>query len=114
MTISQRTSRRLVENVILPSDEINGRDALGIVFPGIPAIGRPYRGPIDNRERLLELVLKLTPPLVGEVGRGDDQCAFDQSSALEFLQRQPGHDGLSGTGIVSDQEANLGLRQQVE
>jgi hypothetical protein len=57
--------------------------------------------------------LQFPPPLVGQVGRRDDQRPLDQPPVLEFLERQPGHDRLAGTGVVGDQEADLRLGEQV-
>src|SRR5271157_4887606 len=102
-----------VQDVILPGDEIDRRDALRRVLPDVSTVGSAHRAPVDDRKCLPELVVEFPPPLVSQVGRGDDQSAFDQSSELEFLDRQPSHDRFPGTGIVSDQEPDAGLGQQV-
>ena len=59
------------------------------------------------------LSCSLPPPLVGQVGRGDDQRPFDQAPELQFLEEQAAHDGLARTGVVGDQEADAGLGEQV-
>ena len=74
-----------VENVVLAGHEVDGRDALGIVFPDVAPVGGTDRASVDDREGLAELVVQLTPPLVGEVGRGDDERPLDQAPELEFL-----------------------------
>src|SRR5271157_1497705 len=93
-----------VQDVILPGDEIDRRDALRRVLPDVSTVGGAHRGPVDDRKCLPELVMKLPPPLVSQVGWGDDKNAFDQSSELEFLDRQASHDRLPGTRIVCDEE----------
>src|SRR5271166_697753 len=86
-----------VEDVILPGDEIDRRDALRRVLPNVSTVGSAYRAPVDDRKCLPELVVKFPPPLVCQVGRGDAKAAVYQSSELEFLSRQPSHDRLPGT-----------------
>jgi hypothetical protein len=69
--------------------------------------------PVDDREGLVELVLHLPPPLVGQARRGNDQGALDEPPELEFLEGKPAHDCLPGTWVVGDQESDAGLGQQV-
>src|SRR5271157_3244883 len=102
-----------VQDVILPGDEIDRRDALRRVLPDVSTVGSAHRAPVDDRKCLPELVVEFPPPLVSQVGRGDDKGAFDKPSELEFLDRQPSHDRLPGTRIVCDQEPDAGLGQQV-
>ena len=47
----------------------------------------------------------------GQVGQGDDEGAGERPAQFEFLQQQPGHDGLAGAGVVGQQEAQAGLAQ---
>ncbi len=57
--------------------------------------------------------MQFPPPLVGQVGGGDDQGALDQATELQFLDQQPAHDGLASARVVGDQEADAGLGEQV-
>jgi hypothetical protein len=57
--------------------------------------------------------VQFPPPLVGQVGGHDDQRAFDQAPEFEFLDEQPGHDGLASAGIIGEEEADARLGQQV-
>ena len=43
----------------------------------------------------------------------DDEGATDQAAGLEFLEEQAGHNGLSGAGVVGQEEADVGLAQDV-
>ena len=67
-----------VEDVVLPSQEVDGRDALRVIFPDVLAVGGADGGPVDHGEGLAELVVEFTPPLVGEVGGRDDERPLDQ------------------------------------
>ena len=102
-----------IEDVVLSGHEVDRSDALGIVVPDVTPVRGSHGGAVDDREGLAELVLKLSPPLVGQVGRGDDQRPLDQPPELELLEGEPRHDRLASAGVVGDQEANLGLCQQV-
>ena len=51
---------------------------------------------LEDDEGLVELFPEFTLPLEGEVGRADDEDAFDQAAQLEFAHQQSGHDGLAG------------------
>ena len=103
----------MIQDVVLAGDEVDGRDALRVVFPDVPAVGGTDRGPIDDGEDFPELVVQFSPPLVGEVGGRDDERALDQAPELEFLDAQPAHDRLAGPGIVGDQKPDAGLREQM-
>ena len=84
----------------------DGGDGLVVVLPRVLAVVGPQQAARDDLELLAELVGHFPLPLEGQVRRGDDQRPLDQPSGLQFLERQAAHDGLSGTGIVGQQEAN--------
>ena len=65
----------------------------------------------DDVEGLAEPALHFVLPLDGERRRAEDQHAVDGLAELQFLDEQPGHDGLAGAGIVGQQEPQARLRQ---
>ena len=56
-------------------------------------------------ERKLEAAVKFILPLLGQAAGADDEAALQVAAGDQFLDEQPGHDGLACTGIVGEQEA---------
>jgi hypothetical protein len=52
-------------------------------------------------------------PLHSERCGAEDEDALDGLAELQFLDEQPGHDGLAGAGIVGEQEAEPRLGQHL-
>ncbi|MGQ4810234.1 hypothetical protein NKDENANG_03685 [Candidatus Entotheonellaceae bacterium PAL068K] len=102
-----------LQDIVLTGDEINRGNALWCVFPDVSAIGRIDGGSVDNAKRLAELIVQFPPPLVGQVGRGNDKGPLDQATKLQFLEHQSRHDRFACTGVVSNQKSDTGLREQV-
>ena len=76
------------------------------------AAGRIDVRAIHEVEVQPELGQHLPPPLDGQARRGDDQHPRHALAALQFLEEQPGHDGLARAGVVGQQCAHHGARQQ--
>lgn len=68
---------------------------------------------LEDQKLRVELLLELALPLEGEIGGADDEDALGQAAQLELADEQPGHDGLSGAGIVGEEEAHPGQLQKV-
>ena len=81
-------------------DPGNGRNDLVAFLPRVLAIVGPQHVAADDVELLAELVGQLALPLERQVGRRDDQRAADQSPRFEFLQKEPGHNRLTGARII--------------
>ena len=99
-------------HLVVAGNEVDGADGLRRLFPNIAPIGGVHRRAIDDIEGLAEFVVHLAPPLVGQVGRGNDQDVFGESTELEFLDEQTSHYCLACTGVVGDQVSDARLRQQ--
>lgn len=67
----------------------------------------------DDIELLTEFVRQFPLPLEREVGRCDDQNSANKPTCFEFLQQESGHDRLSRSGIIRQQESNPGEFQEV-
>ena len=68
---------------------------------------------LQDEKLLVELLLQLTLPLEGEVCRARHQHPLDEAAQLQLAHQEPGHDGLAGTGVVCEQEADGGYLQQM-
>jgi len=44
-------------------------------------------------------------PLLGQITGADHETTLQVAAGDQFLHQEPSHDGLAGTGIVSEQEA---------
>src|ERR1019366_7389339 len=58
-----------------------------------------------NLEGKLEAAVKLVLPLLGQAAWADHETALQVAACDEFLDEQSGHDGLTCTGVVGEQEA---------
>jgi hypothetical protein len=65
----------------------------------------------EDLERQTELGPELVLPLLDQASGRDDEAAFDVTSERQLLAEQAGHDGLTGTWVVGEQEAK-GLPRQ--
>ena len=55
-------------------------------------------------ERQPEFVVELVLPLLRQHAGADDQAALQVTTDHQFLDIQPGHDGLSAAGVIGQQE----------
>ena len=69
-------------------------------------LGQDFEG---ERELLPQLVL----PLLDQAPRGDDEATLDVAPDHQLLAEQPGHDRLTGTRIVSQEESERLTRQHL-
>jgi hypothetical protein len=60
-----------------------------------------------------ELLSHLVLPLLDKAARRDDEAALEVAPDQQFLDEQPGHDGLAGARIVGEQEAQRLSRQHL-
>ena len=112
-TRSQRQSGRLqlLLHVLVARELVEpGDDEVGFQEPVAGArglelvVGQDFEGQV---EAAVEFVL----PLLGEAAGADDQAALQVAAGDQFLDEQPGHDGLAGAGIVGEQETQRLARQ---
>jgi hypothetical protein len=62
-------------------------------------------------ERKLKAPVQLILPLFGQATRADDQATVQVAPSDKFLDQKASHDGLAGTGVVRQQEAQWLTRQ---
>ena len=67
----------------------------------------------DDFEVLAELVLHLPLPLEREIGGRDDKGPLHESTCLQLLEQQPGHDGFSGARVIGQEKADTRELQEV-
>jgi hypothetical protein len=58
-----------------------------------------------------EQPVEVLDPRGGEICWADDDRALEQAEALHLADVKAGHDRFAGAGLVSEQEAQLGLRK---
>ncbi len=81
--------------------------------PGVaPEVGLEH-ALIDDPEILRELLGELLLPLTSDQGRDHDEDAVGETAKAQLLEQQTGHDGLAGTGVVSEQEAHQRRLQHI-
>jgi hypothetical protein len=85
--------------------QVHRGDDLVVLVPDVDGIGLPQARTGDEFEIFSEAVLHLAPPLKGQIGRTHHQDPLHQPPQLQFFEQQPGHDGLTGTGVVRQQKA---------
>ena len=62
-------------------------------------------------ERKMEPAIQLILPLFGEAAGADDQTAMKIAARDQLLHEKAGHDGLAGTRVIGEQEAQRLARQ---
>jgi len=72
---------------------------------GVAAPGRVEQIPREDRKVEIELFSEFVLPLLDERTRRNDQAALQVAPQRELLDEEPGHDRLSGAGVVGEQEA---------
>ena len=98
---------------IVPLGQIQRCDDLVLLHPLVhPELASDVAS-LEHQELLVELLAHLALPLEGQVRGTDHQDALDQAPQLEFANQQPRHDGLSGPGVVGQQEPHGGGLEQV-
>ena len=65
----------------------------------------------DDIERLTEPSEHLVLPLYGKRCGAQDENAINRLTQLQLLYQQPGHDRLTGSRIIRQQETQPGLRK---
>ena len=65
----------------------------------------------QNLERQLKAAVEFVLPLLGEAAGTDHQAALEIAAGDQFLDQQPGHNGLAGAGVVGEQKAQRLARQ---
>jgi hypothetical protein len=48
-----------------------------------------------------------------QIRRRDDERPANQTAGLEFLEEEPGHDGLASAGVIGKEESDAGKLQKV-
>src|SRR5262249_54480853 len=88
-------------------------DHLIPLLPWIHSVVAAEHVAADDRKLLAKLFLHLSLPLEGETRGRDNECPLYQPANLYFLQEKTGHNGLTGSGVVSEQETNAWHREEV-
>ena len=88
-------------------------DDLVAILPRVRAVVGAQHVAANDLEVLAEFVFHFALPLKRQIGRGDDQRAFDQPANFEFFDQQPGHDGFARARIVGQQEADARQLEEV-
>ena len=65
----------------------------------------------EDLEGQVEAPVQLVLPLLGQAAGADDQAALQVAAGDQLLDEQARHDGLAGTGVVGQQEAQRLARQ---
>jgi len=98
----------------VPSEEVNGDDERSFVIMGELAGFSLERSAIYQLAVEAEFLLKfILFPLLGEPARCHDEDFLYNPPEQEFLDEEPGHDGLSGPCVVGQEKANSRQREQV-
>ena len=58
-----------------------------------------------NLKGQLEALREFVLPLLGETAGANNKAPFEVAASDQFLDEQPRHDGLTGTRIVGEEEA---------
>lgn len=67
----------------------------------------------NDFKSFVEAVAHLSLPLKGQVSGGHDECSGHKPSQFQFLEQQARHDRLSGSGVISQEEADPWQGQDV-
>ena len=110
---SQSVCCQLRLSIFIPTELVESADGQIGLSEGVAAAGglKPVVG--ENLEGQVETSVQLVLPLLNETARADDQAAVQVATDQQFLDEEPGHDGLAGAGIVSQQEAQWLARQHL-
>jgi hypothetical protein len=65
----------------------------------------------DASQATAEESSEISPPLLDEVGRANDESASNKSQTLHLTEVHPGHDRLAGTRLIGQKEAKEWLRK---
>ena len=98
---------------VVPLRQVQRRDHPRVLHPLVDAELLAQVAPLQDLERLVELLLQLALPLEREVRRDHDQDALGEAPQPQLADQQPGHDRLPGPGVVGQQEAHARQLQQV-
>lgn len=79
----------------------------------VPGAGVVDVGAGEHVERQPELLVELVLPLLHQRPGGDDEAAAHVTAQHQLLDEQPSHDGLAGTRVVGEQEAQRLTRQHL-
>ena len=93
--------------------EVERSDDLSVRHPLVDAELVAKVATLEDKEGFVELFLELALPLEGQVGRTDHENPFDEAAQLELADEQAGHDGLTGAGVVGQQETYAGQLEEV-
>jgi hypothetical protein len=93
--------------------EIHRSDDKWLLLPHIASPCGIHHTPVYGREGLAEAFLHFPKPLIFQVTGHDHKRPLNQPPVLKFFEQKPGHDGLSCSGIVSEEESQAGVPQNV-
>lgn len=102
---------QLVEDVLVAAELVEPGDAQVVFLEPVAGTRRREALVGEDLKGEVEPFLQLVLPLFNEAARGNDEATVHVTPDDEFLDEQPGHDGLSRAGIVGEQEAQ-GLAPQ--
>ena len=93
--------------------QVHRGDELRLFVPHVHAVLDAKIGATQDVKRFLEAVGHFALPLEGKVRGADNEHALDQPAQFEFLDEQPGHNGLARTRVVREEETTASGLQQV-
>jgi hypothetical protein len=96
---------QLLLPVLLAGELVEARDhevVLGERVAGLRRLDERLREDVEAEPELLG---QLGLPLLDEAAGRDDQAALQVSAQHQFADEKPRHDGLAGTGVVGEDEA---------
>ena len=99
--------------LLVARELIHARDQQRVVLEGRRAEHGVPQSRREDLESEAELQVQLVLPLVDKAAGGDDQAPLDVLAEDQLLDVEPGHDRLAGAGIVGEQEAQRGARQEL-
>ena len=108
-----RSGPELFLNVLVPRELIEAGDEQVLL---LERVRRP-RG-LDHVagekvEVEIEFLVQLVLPLLGNAAGRDDEAALEVAPDDQFLDEEPGHDGLAGARIVGEEEPHRLTREHL-
>ena len=67
----------------------------------------------QNLEGQMKAAKQFVLPLLGQAARANDEAALQVAACHQLLDKQAGHDGLAGAGIIRQQKAQWLARQHL-
>src|SRR5256885_3413925 len=99
--------------IFIPTELIEAADGQIGLGEGVATAGSLKAVVRDNLEGQMEAAVQFVLPLLNETARANDQAAVQVATDQQLFDEEPGHDGLTGTGGVGEEEAQRLAREHL-